>query len=238
MNITFMDNLKQALVDEGIVTVEQLRVAESTAQRENKNLTSLLIKSGLLAEEQLASFIGEKMHVPYVNLNNYTIDRKMLELIPEKIARRHNVIPLFKIEEVVTVAMPNPLGMISIDDISAVARCPVEAVIASEESIKTAIDQWYGIGESRKGLINQLAEEFEILGGGQEEESQYSLKLAAGLYAVIADDEAVPVVVCVLAMLRYRDRFWVGEIVPCDLLPEVVRPCVEHERYLPAGIRA
>ena len=44
MNITLLDNLKQAFVDEGIVSVEQLRVAEATAQRENETLSKILVR--------------------------------------------------------------------------------------------------------------------------------------------------------------------------------------------------
>ncbi len=176
MNIKWLDNLKQALVDEGVMTSEQLTVAETTAQGEDESLIKTLVKLQFLTEEELAGFIADKTHMPYVNLNDYTIDRKVLELAPAKIARRHKFIPLFKIENVLTVAMSNPLGIISIDDISAVAGCPVEAVIASEESINAAIDQWYGIGDSRKELVERLAAELEVP-EGEKEEAEYARQL-------------------------------------------------------------
>jgi len=156
-----LDSLKLALIKEGLVTKEKLRVAEIKAQRENETLSKILVRLGFVTEEQLVSFIGEKTRVPYVKIENYTIDRQVLELIPENIARRYKIIPLFKIEDVLTVGMSNPLDIISIDEISAVAGCKVEAVIASNESIDVAIDLWYGIGDARKGLIEQLAEELK-----------------------------------------------------------------------------
>ena len=163
MNIHSPQKLKQALVKEGVITIEQLKEAEQTAEREDQILTKILAKLEFATDEQLAAFIGDKMQIPYVNLNNYTIDRKVLELIPEKIARRHKFIPLFKIENELTVAMSNPLGPISIEDISKLVECPVEAVIASEECVTTAIDQWYGVGNSRKELIENLAEELKVI---------------------------------------------------------------------------
>lgn len=175
ISIKALDRLKQALVTEGLVTKEKLRVAEIAAHRENETLSRVLVRLGFVTEEQLVSFIGEKMHVPYINIKNYTIDRQILECIPEKIARRYNIIPLFKIEDVLTVAMSDPLDIISIDDISRVAGCKVEAAIASNESINVAIDQWYGIGDARKELIEQLAEEFEET--EKEEEAQYSKEI-------------------------------------------------------------
>ena len=174
VSIKVLDRLKQALVNEGLVTREKLRVAEITAQRENEILSKILVRLGFVTEEQLTSFIGDKMHVPYLNIRNYTVDRKVLEIIPERIARRYKILPLFKLENVLTVAMSDPLDIISIDDISRVAGCKVEAVIASGESINVAIDQWYGVGDARKELIEQLAGEFKEVERAEEEEEQYA----------------------------------------------------------------
>ena len=171
VSIKILDRLKQALVNEGVITTEQLAVAETTAQSENESLARILVQLNFVTEEQVVSFIGEKMHVPYVNINNYSVDREVLDLIPEKIARRYNIIPLFKIENVLTVVMSDPLDIISIDDISAVAGCKVEAAIASYDSIDAAIDQWYGIGDVRKQVIKQLAKDFKDV--ERQEELQY-----------------------------------------------------------------
>ncbi len=172
-----LGRLKQTLVNEGLVTKEELRVAEMAAQRESVTLSKILVRLGFVTEEQLVSFIGEKMHIPYVSIGNYTIDREVLDLIPEKIARRYKIIPLFKIEDVLTVAMSDPLDIISIDDISSVAGCKVEAVISSNESINVAIDQWYGIGDARTELIEQLAEEFKETEREEEEKGQYAKEI-------------------------------------------------------------
>ena len=176
MNINSLDNLKQALIDEGLVTIEQLGIAEGNGQRGIEDLVKTLVKLNFVTQEQLISFIGEKMHIPYVNLKNYVIDRGLLELIPKEIAHRFNLVPLFKIEDVLTVAMSNPINIISIDDIAAIAKCNVEAVMASEESINEAIDQWYDVGDSRKELVEQLAMDFKEA-EREETETQYARKL-------------------------------------------------------------
>ena len=161
ISIKVLDRLKQALVNEGLVTKEQLRVAEITAQRETETLSKILVRLGFVTEEGLVRFIGEMMHVPYVNIGNYAIDREVLDRIPEKMVRRYKIIPLFLIEDILTIAMADPLDIISIDDISKVAQCKIEVVIAAKDGIDVAIDQWYGTGESRHQLIEQLADEFK-----------------------------------------------------------------------------
>jgi type IV pilus assembly protein PilB len=153
ISIKALDRLKQALINEGVINAAQLKAAEGAATKENDPLSKTLIKLGFVTSEQIAKLMGEQVNIPHVNIKNYIIDRRVLALISEKIARRYNSIPLFKIENVLTVAMADPQNIISIDEISAVAGYKVEPVIASEESIKVAIDQWYGVGDRRKDLI-------------------------------------------------------------------------------------
>ncbi|TSA57015.1 MAG: type II secretion system protein GspE [Planctomycetaceae bacterium] len=161
VSIRVLDRLKQEMVKEGLITIENLRIAETTAQQEQNTLSSTLIKSGFLSEEELTSFIGKKTNIPYVNIRNYSIDRNVLALVSEKLARHYRIIPLFIIENVLTIAMADPLNIISMDDISKLVKCQIESVIASGESIDIAIDQWYGSGQAREKLIEELAEEIK-----------------------------------------------------------------------------
>ena len=164
---------KQGLVDDGLLTSAQLADAEAKAWQTHQSLGRVLVSSRYASEEQLARFIAKKTHLPYINLNDYAIDRRVLEVIPAATARRHKFIPLFKIENVITVAMADPVGAISIEDVASVAGCPAEAVIATQESILAAIDQWYGSGDSRKQLVEQLATELELLEGQEEGPAEY-----------------------------------------------------------------
>ena len=172
IRITMQDRLKQILVNEGVITKEKLRVAEIEAQREKEPLRKTLITLGFVTEEQIIRLIEEKMNIPHVDIKNYTLDRKVLELITEKIARRYEIIPLFKIENVLTVAMSDPFNIVSLDDMSAITGYKVEPVVASQESIKVAIDQWYGIGNAQKTLIEELIDDIETAKEIAEQEAR------------------------------------------------------------------
>ncbi|GBE05843.1 type II secretion system protein E [bacterium BMS3Abin10] len=161
VNSRTLDRFKQAMVIDNLITAEKLRAAEDIAQQKNKPLINVLVEMGLLTKEKIISFLGEKFHIPYVNITDYTIDRETLDYIPEKIARRYNVIPLFIIENILTVAVSDPMDIIALDEISAVANRKIEPVIAAAEGIGVAIDQWYGVGNTRKELIEQLAKELQ-----------------------------------------------------------------------------
>jgi DNA-binding response OmpR family regulator len=72
---------------EGVISEEQLESAEASANSQKKSLLKVLVELELITEEELISFIGEKTQTPYVNLTDYTVDRYVLDLIPEKLAR-------------------------------------------------------------------------------------------------------------------------------------------------------
>jgi len=178
--------LKQALVTEGLVSREEMLSAERMAKRDRCSLRESLVKSEWLTEEQLGKFIGKTFQIPYVNLKNYTVDRKILDRLSDKIARRYQLIPLFEIEGVVTVAVADPLDLISLDELSKVAQTKIETVIASRESIDVAIDQWYGMGKARKDFINELASELKE----SEQELEQDKPLNKELYKIRLTNEA------------------------------------------------
>ncbi len=83
------------------------------------------------------------MHIPYVNLEDYTIDTKCLKYISLSDAKKYKIIPLFKIEDALTVAMADPLDLFAIDKVIETAECSIEPVVSSEKSILKKIEELY-----------------------------------------------------------------------------------------------
>ncbi len=140
-----LETLKYDLVREGLVQYEVVEQAEEIAAAQNINIGQALINSGFLTEEQLIKFLESKLHTPYVNLDDYDLDRKCLKYINFSDARRYKIIPLFKIENTLTVAMADPRDLFAIDKIMETAECEIDPVLSSEESILKKIDEYYKI---------------------------------------------------------------------------------------------
>src|SRR4030043_490529 len=98
-------SLGESLVEEGIITAEQLAQAQTEEKRTAQRLRKVLVKLGFIDEEDLVSFLSEKLGIPRIELNNYLIDPKIVELIPEELARKHELIPVLKIGNRLTCAM-------------------------------------------------------------------------------------------------------------------------------------
>ncbi len=155
INNKTLEKLKYELVRDGIVSFEILEKAEELANVQNTNIGQALITSGILSEDTLLKFLESKLHIPYVNLEDYTPDSKCFQYISFADARRYRIIPLFKIEEVLTVAMADPLDLFAIDKIIETAECSIEPVIASETSIMKKIDEYYKVADTVDDIVLQ-----------------------------------------------------------------------------------
>ena len=118
-----LEKLKYDLVRAGLVPFETLEQAQEIAAAQNINIGQALINSGILTEDALINFLESKLHIPSVNLNDYTLDTNCLKYINITDAKRYKIIPLFKIEDTLTVAMADPLDLFAIDKIVESAEC-------------------------------------------------------------------------------------------------------------------
>lgn len=162
INNKTLEKLKYELVRDGIVTYETLEKAEELANVQSINIGQALINSGILSEDTLLKFLESKLHIPYVNLEDYAPDPKCFNFVAFNDARRYRIIPLFKIEDVLTVAMADPLDLFAIDKIIETAECSIEPVIASEMSITKKIDEYYKVADTVDNItLNQDVENFD-----------------------------------------------------------------------------
>lgn len=148
INNKTLEKLKYELVRDEIVSYETLEKAEELANAQNINIGQAMINSGILSEDTLLKFLESKLHIPYVNLEDYSPDPKCFSYVSFVDARRYRIIPLFKIEEVLTVAMADPLDLFAVDKIIETAECSIEPVIASEISIMKKIDEYYKVADT------------------------------------------------------------------------------------------
>lgn len=158
-----LEKLKYELVRDGIVAYETLEKAEELANVQRINIGQALINSGILTEDTLLKFLESKLHIPYVNLEDYTPDPKCFRFVSFPDARRYKIIPLFKIEDVLTVAMSDPLDLFAIDKIIETAECSIEPVISSESSIIKKIEEYYKVADTVDNITlnDEEAESFD-----------------------------------------------------------------------------
>lgn len=138
-----IDKLKYDLVREGLLDYNQLIDAIEQSRDQQTNLGQILIQNNTISEEDLLNFLERKLHIPYVNLDDYTLDMNSINLIRDQDAIKYRIIPLFVIEDTLTVAMADPLDLFALNNINLKSNYKVEPVICSERSILTTINKFY-----------------------------------------------------------------------------------------------
>lgn len=148
--------LGDMLVQANIITQEQLEKALVEQREKKERLGKTLTRLGFVTEETILNFLGSQMNIPYIDLEQVDIERfgkTLRDEVLEPIVKRHLAVPIGLKENVLTVAMADPLDVFAIDEIRAVTGFDVRPVVAKEEQIKEAIDKYYRGEESMEKIL-------------------------------------------------------------------------------------
>lgn len=159
------------LIEQGLISEEQLKAGLDEQRKCGLQLGKCLTKLGFLSEAKLLDVLSAQLDVTHVVLENFAFSRELLRIIPEEMARKYKAIPLYEQDGMVTFAMADPSNLRTIDHLKFKTGKEIEAVIATEKSILTAIDKNYssGLDDMTKILSNSQPEEIDVV--RQEEEA-------------------------------------------------------------------
>ena len=138
-----IEKLQHDLVRDGLIDLDTLLLVQNDAQNHSTTVADELIKQNIINEKELLRFVEKKLHIPYVELEDYSPDTNCLKYLNIENAQKYNIFPLFKIEDVLTIAMADPLNLFVINNLFELENVNIEAVICSESSIKNAIQYYY-----------------------------------------------------------------------------------------------
>ena len=157
--------LGDVLVANGVITEETLQKGLELQKGSGRKLGETLVDEGLATEENIARALSNQFHYDMVDLQNVTIEKDILELVPANVLKKHKALP-FEYSpgdvNVLRVAMADPMDIAAMDDINIITNLQVEPVVATIGSVMLAIDRYYGQAE-----VNSALEEYT-----REKESQ------------------------------------------------------------------
>jgi type IV pilus assembly protein PilB len=136
--------LGDLLVRKGHLTAEQLQSALA-CQKEGfgeKLLGEVLLEREFCSEDQILECLAVEFGVPYVRLDSRMFDAKMFELIPREFIEKHTVLPLFRVRNVLTIAVAEPTNVFLLDQLRDLARCEVQIAIASAKDIRRMVQTY------------------------------------------------------------------------------------------------
>lgn len=165
--------LGDMLLQERVITEEQLEEALAARKESGKRLGEVLVEKHFTTEENITRALMRQLGVEMVNPVTMNIPEEILSLLNGNILRKHMVMPFAfapNNPNVLRVAMADPMDMVAIDDLAMVTNLEIEPYIANTHDIMMSIDRHYGNAEALDAAEAYTKEREAKMLAGEEEE--------------------------------------------------------------------
>ena len=148
--------LEDLLLEKKLLSPEQLQTALDTYKNTGKDFGRILIDDGYISEETLQEVWARHLNVDYVDLKHHSIKPELVKLIPEGKARRFRVIILDEDAGGLILGMADPTDIFAYDEINAILRRPLKAVLVNEADLVKTFDTQYRHTAEISGFVAEL----------------------------------------------------------------------------------
>ena len=183
--------LGKVLIQKGVISEDQLRIALIEQRRSSEPLGKLLITLGFVTEATVREALSENLKQVSADLSSLVVDAIALKLIPKDVAKRYRVFPIVYERQAdnLILAMADTSNIVALDQISAmlVKGITITPLLVNESDISRAIDQYYGFELSIDGILHEIETgevNYASMGSTSDEYSQPMVRL---IDAILAD---------------------------------------------------
>src|SRR5258706_5013176 len=170
--------LGELLVQQGLITTDQLSIALAEQRHNNVPIGRLLVRLGFVTESAIRDIMARTIGQESIDLAQVVADPEALKLVTQDFARRNRVLPIAfdPTEQVLTVATTEIFNVVAMDQLRAMLGSQVEikTQLASEAQLGDYIDHFYGYELSVDGILKEIEtgeidyESLQTVGGGDE----------------------------------------------------------------------
>ena len=182
--------LGDLLIQQGLLTDEQLKLALDEQKRSGRRLGRIVVESGYVTEEAISNGLARQLKIPFANLKHFSPKPELIALLPEAHARRHRAIVLDERGGALIVGFVDPTDLQAYDDISDFLRREIKLAIVTESQLMALIDRVYQRTAEITGLAKELTADLsdvpvefgELLGTGPGAEDAPVVKLLQTIF--------------------------------------------------------
>jgi len=166
--------LGDLLVETGLLPPDKLVEALSIQRQTGKRLGQILMEMDIISEDEMAFALAMQLKIPFIDLNGYELQSEVVEAIPEEVSRKFVCIPVALKDNILDVAMADPLDLNMIKDLQFITGYSIQPAISTPSQIVDSLQQHY----HPEKTIGEVASEFggeelmEFLPEGQVEEQE------------------------------------------------------------------
>ena len=156
--------LGDMLISKNRMTHEQLEEYLQIQKQTSKPLGRILVEEGVITEEELKLTLGEQLGIPHIWLRKGLVDPKIVHLLPKEKAALFKVIPMFRVNRILTLATSDPNAIFAFDEVSKITRLDVQPVLCRADDINEAINTYYQMEVNIDEVMNSIdASEIEVV---------------------------------------------------------------------------
>ncbi|MBF0387178.1 MAG: Flp pilus assembly complex ATPase component TadA [Candidatus Omnitrophica bacterium] len=164
---TFKERIQVILLRDGILNSQDLGRAVQEQESTGGELSKILVRLGLIDEEQLAFLLSEGLHLPVINIARLKIDPAVVKVLPVEILKKYCILPVARIGDNLSLAMADPLNIFAIDNVKALTGLTITPIIGRPKDIQDAIELYTAPkpDESFDKILRDIkdAEEVELI---------------------------------------------------------------------------
>jgi MSHA biogenesis protein MshE len=149
--------LGEILVQQKLLSEEQLGLALADQKRTGRKLGRVFVENGFVTEEQISGALARQLDIPYIHLKFYNINPEVVRLLPETQARRFRALVLEERRDTLLVGVSDPTDLFAYDEIARLLKKTIALAVVNETEVLGAIDRIY----RRTGEITDFARELE-----------------------------------------------------------------------------
>jgi len=146
------------LISQGKLTEEQLQTTLEWQKNNPMELGRALVSLRFISEADLAQAQAQRLNLEYADLSESHVDREAVGLVPEKLLRKYDALPLYRENGRLVVAMSNPTDIYALDDLRLASGCSIVPVVTTRESLQRMQAKVFSTGEQVTGILQEAVE--------------------------------------------------------------------------------
>lgn len=149
----------QILKDKGLIDESQIRQALAIQRDKGGAIGKIFIEKGWVSDQEILYALGEQFGMETLNLNEIEIQPDVIQRVPGTMVNIYRVIPVTYKDDILTIAMADPMNIQVLDDLRLMLHCEIQGAVSNEEQIQRAIDKYYAGSSENAENINSVLKE-------------------------------------------------------------------------------
>jgi len=193
----------QILHDVGLATQDDILKARELTKLGGVTLLGALLKSGKITDADVSKALAGQFGMDFIQLADYRVPDEVIAMVPRHIARRYKIVPVYKHDNTLTVAVSDPMDVDTVDSLRYILKINVEPVVATLPEIEASLSRYYGTTDDTVENMLQDITEGEI-----DITAQAKQATEAKIEESTDTESDAPIIklVQLIIMQAYRDR--------------------------------